>query len=72
MPTGKSRYCISCNKRIDRKRKPKIDCEKCIRCFKKYIEILEINQFVDRMNEKYETDVPKIEKFLNSYGDVFK
>ncbi len=59
--TKVSRYCKSCQKRVTNKQRPRMDCENCIKCFKRYIEIMELNHFIDIMNEKYETNYPKYE-----------
>ena len=60
-----SRYCIRCEKRVTNKQRPKMDCENCIACFKKRIEFMELNDFIDRMNEKHETAIPNFELTKN-------
>jgi len=35
------------------------DYKKCIKCYKIFLEIQELNHFIDRMNDQHKTDVPK-------------
>ena len=48
-----SKYCKRCQK----KGEPKQNCKACLN---RICEVNSLNKYVERMNEKYKTDCPKI------------
>lgn len=56
-----SKYCDTCKKRIAKKQKRKSNSKYCLKCYKRHIEIQEINHFIDVMNNNYQTNVRKFE-----------
>ena len=55
-----NKYCDRCNKRRRDGQRVKVDCKGCLSCYKHQFEIYELNSFIERMNEKNNTDCPKI------------
>lgn len=61
---SESRYCKRCQQRESINLNLILDCKNCIKCFKKYIKILELNDFIKRMNEQHNTNVTLIKQTL--------
>ena len=55
-----NKYCDRCKNRRKNNQKVKVDCKECLSCYKHQFEIYELNSFIERMNEKNNTDCPKI------------
>jgi hypothetical protein len=56
-----STYCKVCDNRISKNQPIKADCKKCAKI---HITVQELNHYINIMNQKYETNVPKFEMVI--------